>query len=92
MKPYDDESPRYFAQHWRNIPQEKLDTLEEFMAWYQWEKLHNIYADEDEQVEIDAKIKAMQELVNEFLEYKPDKVEEYELELLNKWIEVHHED
>lgn len=81
----DTDSPRYFAKHWRNIPQEKLDALEEFMEWYELEHLEK---SELEEKQIKKKVKEMQALIDEFWELDPEKVKLGEEQLLERWIKA----
>ena len=80
----DKDSPRYFVKHWRNIPQEKLDVLEEFMAWYEGDYLDSF----EDQLFIHAQVAEMRRLIDEFLEHNPIKAKEGEKQLLDEWIKA----
>lgn len=80
----DKSSPRYFAQHWRNIPQEKLDTLEEFMAWYEMDYMDSF----EDQLFVRSQVAEMRRLIDEFLELNPIKAKEGEIQMLDRWIKA----
>lgn len=80
----DTDSPRYFAKHWRNIPQEKLDALEEFMAWYETDYVDN----HEDQLLIPVAVTEMRHIIDEFLELNPIKAKLGEEQLLERWIKA----
>ncbi len=88
MASVDRDSPRYFVQHWRNLPQEKIDVLEEFMAWYELDYLGAAGAEEEEERVIKADVAKMRRLIDEFLEHNPIKAKQGEVQLLDRWIKA----
>ena len=76
---FDNTSLAYHVRHWRNVPKETEDTLEDFLAWLE-------YDDESPDMSED-ELKAVKALVDAYLGRDMKKVRQGEKELLAKWMQ-----
>lgn len=76
---YDNESPDYHVRHWRNVPKETEDTLEDFLAWLE-------YDDESPNIG-EVTLREVKALVDAYLGRNMKKVRQGEKELLAKWMQ-----
>jgi hypothetical protein len=83
---YDNKSPEYQVRHWRNIPEERLNTLDDFLDWYK-DQLDDPYADKKAQKKADKRVKEMGELITAFLEFDAAKIQKAEESMFKKWVE-----
>lgn len=72
---YDNESPAYHVRHWRAVPKETENTLEDFLWWLKYD------ADNME----DEDVKMIKSLVDQYLGRNMSKVRQGEKEMLAKW-------
>ena len=80
----DTESPRYFAVHWRNVPETTEAELEDFLAWLEY--------DQDSPDISDGQMKDIKALVNAYLGRNMSQVKKGERAMLDQWTKaVNHE-
>lgn len=72
-------SPLFAVRHWRNIPQETEDSLEDFLFWLEYNREDDIPSSDLEDITA---------LINEFLGRDPKKIKQGEQELMQAWIKA----
>lgn len=82
----DKESPRYFATHWRNIPEATTDALDDFLFWLEYDS-YNERALEDHEV-TEQELKLIKALVDVYLGRDMGKVKQGENQMLDQWIKA----
>ena len=73
-------SPVYAVRHWRNVSQETIDSLDEFLAWLEFDDDSPDMSNEDfHDIEL---------LVDQYLGRDEKKVAQGEKQLLDAWIKA----
>lgn len=81
----DDKAIKVFKA-WRNAPEERTNVLDDFLFWYEYENLYDVYATKEEDKITQDKIKAMRELFAEFQGIEDEKlIAKGEKALLERW-------